>query len=314
MKLTIGLPTYNGAKQIAETLEAVVNQISNEISPYVDVLISDNASTDNTKSIIESIQKKSNINIEYVRNSENIGYDKNIDQIFKYSKSDYVWTLADDDVPVTGTIEKILKLIIQHQPDIIILNFDCYDQKLENKMHSMQLPPRITCSTPSSFFKNSHGRYGQVSSLIINRKKWMLANVEDAFGSNYVHIFAVYKIMLSGTAEIIGEPLIKVRLGSENFGVDGDSLIRVATSGIKLIHLMNSMGHDERIIKELLEQSKSYVLNTVKKSKVIGIKEKTNAAKNLIQAYNSPIIWLKYIPIIYMPNFIYKIFKNRGKK
>ena len=310
MKLTIGIPTYNGAKHIHETLEAVINQVSKEMSSQVDILISDNGSTDGTQAVIEKFIINSHITIEYIRNSENIGYDKNINQLFEKSKSEYLWTLADDDVPVAGAVKKILNTINNYKPDIIILNFDAYDQKLLNKMHSMQLPPQIHCTNPNDFFKNSHGRYGQVSSLITRRTRWVLANVEDAFGTNYVHVYAVYKIMIAGTAEILGEPFIKVRLGSENFGTDGDSLLSIATSGVKLIHLMNSIGYEKKIIKGLLKESESYVLNTVKISKRIGIKDKSKAVNNLLQAYNSPKIWIRYISLIYMPDFIYNFFKK----
>ena len=52
--LTIAIPTYNGAKTIANMLEILLPQCDER----VEVLISDNASTDNTKLIIDKYIEK----------------------------------------------------------------------------------------------------------------------------------------------------------------------------------------------------------------------------------------------------------------
>ena len=50
--LTIAIPTYNGAKTIANMLEILLPQCDER----VEVLISDNASTDNTKLLISILK------------------------------------------------------------------------------------------------------------------------------------------------------------------------------------------------------------------------------------------------------------------
>jgi glycosyltransferase involved in cell wall biosynthesis len=313
MKLTIGIPTFNGAKTINQTIEGIINQTPQNCPNEIDILISDNCSTDDTASIVEKYKGCKNIDIKYIKNSENIGYDRNINQLFKHATGDYVWILADDDVPTDGAIDGILKSINQTSSDIIILNFDAYDRNLEKIQHSLELPDQIHCTNPSDFFKNAHGRYGQVSSLIIKKDKWNSIDISDAIGSNYIHIYVVYRIMKNGSADILGKPFIKVRLGSENFGTTGDALLNIATSGVKLIHLMKAMGYEKNITDNLLEKSKRYVLDTVKISKRTGIQYKKIAVTNLLQAYNSPKIWLRYIPLIYMPDFLYKIHSRKTK-
>lgn len=64
--LTIAIPTYNGAKTIANMLEILLPQCDER----VEILISDNASTDNTKLIIDKYIEKYE-NIRYVRNVKN---------------------------------------------------------------------------------------------------------------------------------------------------------------------------------------------------------------------------------------------------
>lgn len=66
--LTIAIPTYNGANTISNMLEILLPQCDER----VEILISDNASTDNTKLIIDKYIEKYE-NIIYVRNAKNIG-------------------------------------------------------------------------------------------------------------------------------------------------------------------------------------------------------------------------------------------------
>lgn len=63
--LTIGIPAYNEGKYLRKTLELCVEQAGC-------VIISDNASTDETQQICEEFAKKYS-NIKYIRQEKNIG-------------------------------------------------------------------------------------------------------------------------------------------------------------------------------------------------------------------------------------------------
>ena len=54
--LTIGIPTYNGSAHIREALDSVISQITDDLKDRVDILISDNASTDGIDDIIKMYQ------------------------------------------------------------------------------------------------------------------------------------------------------------------------------------------------------------------------------------------------------------------
>lgn len=307
LKLTIGIPTFNGARRIGETLDSVLAQAQ---AGQLEIVVSDNASTDDTETVVRYYQGISKIPIVYSRQPENMGYDRNVDTLFQRAHGDYVWTLADDDVVQEGAISKILDAINQTNADFLVLNFDAYDPTLKEIRHELKMPERTLCVTPSDFFSHAHGRYGQVSSLVINRNRWISLDINKGFGSNYIHIYAVYKIILTGKALVLGSPLLKVRLGSENFGTSGDALISIATSGVKLIHMMTEMGHEKNLVRKLLNESRRYVLDTVKQAKRIGIQNKRDAARNLLQAYNTPKVWLRFVPLIYMPNSVYTLYRK----
>src|SRR4051812_44240337 len=90
--VSIGLPVYNGEKYIAEAIESLLSQDYTNI----EIIISDNASTDNTPQICQQYQHK-NPRIRYFRNDTNIGASNNFNRTFELSKGEFfMWAAYDD--------------------------------------------------------------------------------------------------------------------------------------------------------------------------------------------------------------------------
>ena len=81
--LSIGLPVYNCEEYISKAIESVLDQ---ELSNF-EIIISDNASTDNTGNICKKYEKISR-NISYTRQDTNIGAIENFK--FVLNKSNLV--------------------------------------------------------------------------------------------------------------------------------------------------------------------------------------------------------------------------------
>ena len=91
-KVSVGVPVYNGGMFISNRLESILSQTLRDI----EVIISDNASTDSTQVICEEYSKK-NKRIRYIRQKKNMGMHWNFNFVLKKAKSDYfVWAAADD--------------------------------------------------------------------------------------------------------------------------------------------------------------------------------------------------------------------------
>lgn len=76
----------------------------------VEIYVSDNASTDNTSTVIEKWMLKYN-NLNYHRNDTNIGYDKNVESALKLSNAKYTWLLGDSYSIPDGAIEYLYGII-----------------------------------------------------------------------------------------------------------------------------------------------------------------------------------------------------------
>lgn len=116
-KLTIAIPTYNRCCKLEECINRVMEYRS---GLDVDIIISDNASTDDTQEFAARIIKE-NPEIRYYRNSENLGFDGNFLKCFERARGQYVWLLSDDDILLPGAIESIL-MGLEKEPVCMHLN------------------------------------------------------------------------------------------------------------------------------------------------------------------------------------------------
>jgi len=98
--ITIGMPVYNGAKFIEAVLDSLLNQTLKDF----ELIISDNASTDNTEEICKLYSAKDE-RIKYVRQNENIGPVANFKYVLLKSHGDYFIWAAADDVRSTNYLE-----------------------------------------------------------------------------------------------------------------------------------------------------------------------------------------------------------------
>lgn len=93
-KVTIGLPVFNGQEFIVDAIESVLQQTY----PDYELVISDNASSDNTQKICEKYASQ-DPRIRYHRQPVNKGAGWNFNQVFQLATGEYFkWLAADDRI------------------------------------------------------------------------------------------------------------------------------------------------------------------------------------------------------------------------
>ena len=110
--LTYGIITYNRSKYLKKSLKSVLEQVGND--ELVEVLVSDNCSTDDTKEVVREFQKKYK-NLRYHCNETNVGAEGNIHAALRYSKGEYVVVAGDDDYQADGSLYILLTHIYAHR-------------------------------------------------------------------------------------------------------------------------------------------------------------------------------------------------------
>lgn len=190
MYLTIAIPTYNSGKTIERTLDSVVSQICDG----VEVLISDNASSDNSDLLIQNYIKKYKF-IRYIKNNVNLGADANFLNCYKFSKGDFVYLLGSDDILVEGAIRSILSFVkVNEQIDLLFVNhyfFVDNDYSLTNNKKNLFLPlnrDNYITKDKNKFIKDAKYQLGFIGAMLLSKKAFKrVSSPEKYIGSFFIH-------------------------------------------------------------------------------------------------------------------------------
>jgi len=118
--LSIVIPTYNRADFLDYCLEVNIPLAK---AHNIQIVISDNASTDLTAAVVQKRSKEYPL-IDYHRSESNVGPDVNFERALNYSRTDYVWLLGDTYQIKSEGIDYILDLISANlnKYDVIVCN------------------------------------------------------------------------------------------------------------------------------------------------------------------------------------------------
>ena len=114
MRLSICIPTYNRVRYLKELLPAILDQADAEC---VEVVVSDNASTDDTADYLRWLL---NPCLRWWTNETNIGGDRNFLKCVAEARGEYVWLFGDDDIMPAGAVGMVLDFLRQHHPALLI--------------------------------------------------------------------------------------------------------------------------------------------------------------------------------------------------
>lgn len=115
--LCLAVPTYDRAGHVRALLEVLERELGDGARDDVVVLISDNASPDETPAVLaEAAARLPWLRVH--RQPENVGPFANAKWVVENAPADveYIWTFGDDDAPYPGKIDRTLALLREHRP------------------------------------------------------------------------------------------------------------------------------------------------------------------------------------------------------
>ena len=119
--VSICLPTYNRGSQLRDNLESVLRQ---DYAP-LEILISDNASTDDTERVCRALAAADS-RVRYVRHPENLGVHGNHNFCMDEAKGEFLCFLHDHDERDLGLVTAYAGFLMRH-PDVGVV---CSDWEL----------------------------------------------------------------------------------------------------------------------------------------------------------------------------------------
>jgi len=114
--VSIGLPVFNGAAYLEEAIRSVLAQCLDDL----ELVISDNASTDRTAEICRD-WAATDRRVRYVRNATNLGAAPNYNRTFAESRGRYFKWLAHDDRLRPGYLAATVP-VLEADPSVVLCN------------------------------------------------------------------------------------------------------------------------------------------------------------------------------------------------
>lgn len=119
--VSIGIPTYQRAATLARALESALAQTH----PRLEVLISDNASSDGTEALCLAAAAR-DPRVSYLRQEHNQGPTANFNELFAACRGDYVMMLADDDWLDPEYVAECLAALLADTAAVLVAGWPSY--------------------------------------------------------------------------------------------------------------------------------------------------------------------------------------------
>jgi glycosyltransferase involved in cell wall biosynthesis len=113
-RLSVGLPVYNGERYIRQSIESLLGQSYTDF----ELIISDNASTDDTGYICRQFAKDDS-RIRYFRQPQNIGLAPNHNFVVHESKGEFFKWASNDDLYARTLLERCVAALDEY-PDVVL--------------------------------------------------------------------------------------------------------------------------------------------------------------------------------------------------
>ena len=214
-RISVCIPTYNAAETIQKTVESVLRQTFTDF----ELVIVDNASTDNTVLIIRDIK---DVRIKLYINEANVGCGKNLEACKEKATGDILFYICSDDLAREDALQKVTDAFeMANDIGIVIRPYFWF-------IKSIDRPVRVTKQFVSNEIVSIHDSYDKIKDVIALadqisgialRKKYMVTFFENRV---FIEMASMVADMLKRCkAIILKDNIVGVRiLNNESMGSD----------------------------------------------------------------------------------------------
>lgn len=317
--LTVAIPTFNRKEPLKRALDSVLRQVEDD----VEVLVVDNASDDGTDAMVATFQKQYPT-LQYEKNSENIGADRNFLKCLRDAKGKYVLLLGSDDVLLNGAIQHITGFLREHDVSAAFLNHVFFS----GEFHGLEgctapfsgIAKDIETADKNIFMTYAKEQITFMSAIILKRENVAkVENPERFIGTNFLHtcLFFASTYKKTDTFGIIATPCVaddssRPILGDNGFYIFGTCMHHV------YCEIAPQYGYDtDEMLSIYNSWLKKAMLRSVANSKIIGNFHYDIYEKNILKLPNMkqmPVLQLECRVYALIPTKILKIAKGIYRK
>lgn len=307
-RLTIIIPTFNRCA----SLELLLYHLKDELQIYKNdilVYISDNASTDNTNTIIKKIAGDWP-ELTSHRHQNNVGADRNFIHCVNQVQTKWFWIIGDDDLPKRGVIAKLLNQLDNRQPALLYMRSESMNLVQSADQGEPIDKFQVTELDALSFLKFVNTWMTFISSMVVNREKLIGAlqgqQLSRFDGTSLVQLGWILPLLnTNGPFLIVLNRGILVKAGNtggyqvlKTFGVNFPSIIMEFFEGNKLFY--------KGIINQHITEYLPRMIWNVRFGNLGNFQPEEKNIRHLIREKLSvfALYWITIWPIMSLPKFL----------
>jgi len=246
--LTVAIPTYNRSA----LLDLCLSQMTPQVAAHgdrVELLVSDNASSDDTAAVVARHQAE--VPIRHIQNAENIGPDANFAQCLQKARGKYVLIFGDDDVLLDGALDKLLPLLAEGNPGVV--NLRGYAFREDFRAERPRKAPRrrvMRFRNPRAFAGKVNVMFTFISGNVINKSLLPEGfDVKPYLATQLVQLSWTFKAALGAKENVFVDDYL-VAAKAENSG--GYKLCQVFGVNMnRICRIMEAEGEDPGFFKAI---------------------------------------------------------------
>lgn len=312
--ISIAIPTYNRSRRLEDTLTRL-SAHPEIFEDWVEIVVSDNASTDNTPDIVTAFTERTGKTVRFCRNASNVGIDGNIHAVAWLATGRYLLLMSDDDLLLPGALTR-LRQLVEMVPDLLFCFVNggsftgTYDPKVTLPTMVPLTHPLVT-RDPNELLTTIGVWSTFISSFFVERKAWQnVPEPESYIGSDIYLTHILFRLLVAErgrTCVITSEQLLAAR--GEYFGsfrifhAFGYSLMSLLTHDAPKLGLdPNAMRQIKLgIIRRALPLMVLMIRRSGAKHRALNLRE----LQSLLRfTWWEPLAWVFLLPVALLPSAI----------
>lgn len=257
MRLSIVIPTYNGARHLKVALDAIVPQLEEG----VELVVCDDHSSDGTAELVRAAQKQSP-RVRLFVNERNLGMDRNFEAAVEHATGEFFWFCGQDDVLVPGAVRKVLDVLSDGEIDFVYVNFGQYRDDLTTALKERMLPLRedVRCRDFRQFLELTDQRLPTfLPAFVLRRSVWKDAgSKKDYYGTQYIQLGVLLGELPRIKTYLIADPLVKGRIPEGGWHEDDLKALDCVTGYFEVVTIHHRK-HPEVIDDALFARTRAVV-------------------------------------------------------
>jgi len=249
-----------------------------------------------------------------VSNEKNVGYDRNLEVLFRAARGEYVWLLGDDDFLEDNIIEKIVRFIDDYNcPSVILLPAQFIEIGTQS-MITGYCPNQIKFfKTGDSFFQETLWATSAMSTLIIKRENWLSCNLMQFYDSQWIHIGAIISILAAPKSNSLIIPFycVMVRTNNPRWQKNNGNQLSIAFYHLKLMKRMLSFGYARQTYEKYKKNRLANALKDIVILKPNSFRARCKIAVIMMTLFPTDLVaWFLCLPMLLLTPRINPLLRN----